>query len=74
MVEVETYLDRFLVGRGAARSEPNLERTVAGFGESVARLEGTITRFERALQTLAADTKEFREFNLHIVSSKASKP
>ena len=36
------------------------------FGESVQRLEGAVARFEAALLTFAASTREFREFNLHL--------
>jgi len=36
------------------------------FGQSVAQLDGTVTRFESALETFATTTRDFREFNLHL--------
>jgi hypothetical protein len=75
MVQIETYLDRRLptaqgaalaeVGLGGAPTE-KLERILAGFGQSVARLEGAVGHFDAALQAFATSTRDFREFNLHL--------
>jgi hypothetical protein len=62
MVRIETCIERLL-------PEPSLDRrdaptSLAAFGESVARLEGAVTRFESALRHFAASTKELREVHL----------
>jgi hypothetical protein len=63
MVQLETYLDRALpraaVGGGATAATP-------GFGESVARLDAVVARFETALQAFARSTGDFQEFNAHL--------
>jgi len=79
MLQLETYLDRLLaaapVARGAetagepllpAHESQLLAQILGTFGESVAQLHGTVTRFESALQTFADTTRDFREFNLHL--------
>lgn len=68
MVKVENFADRVLAAEGLAggSEDARLERTVAGFGESVARLEEAVTRFDMALQTFSTTTRDFREFNLHL--------
>jgi hypothetical protein len=80
MVQLEAYLDNVLLGSfrnaGADRalglgtagspSGEGLERMVAGFGQSVARLEGAVEHFEAALNTFSGSTREFQEFNLHL--------
>lgn len=63
MVQIETFLERTLprqssgLGRGAE---------LAGFSDSVARLDEAIARFDGALQSFATTTRDFREFNLHL--------
>jgi hypothetical protein len=62
MIQIETYLDRLLAdsaGRRGSAASP-----VAGFGESVARLEAAVARFEGALRGFAASTKDLREVQL----------
>lgn len=82
MVQIEKYLDNVLLGaaRGApphvavpadaaganAFVADRLDRLVAGFGQSVSELQGTVTRFENALQAFATTTRDFREFNMHL--------
>ncbi len=60
MIQIETYLDRRL----PMKARNDMAAPVLGFGESVARLEGVVTRFESALQTFAASTKDLREVHL----------
>ena len=62
MLQIETYLDRLLSVEVAARR--NGPSTVAGFVESVARLEGAVARFDSALQRFADSTKDLREIQL----------
>jgi hypothetical protein len=45
---------------------PQLAGLLAGFGESVARLEGAVVSFESALGGFATSTRDFREFNHHL--------
>lgn len=62
MIRLETYLDRLLPAasaRGGAGGS-----VVTAFGDSVARLDGAVTRFESALQRFAASTKDLREVQL----------
>jgi hypothetical protein len=78
MTGIETYLDRILsasasglgagasVGAGGGPRAATLERTVAGFGESVERLEVAVSRFESALQAFSTSTRDFTEFNAHL--------
>jgi hypothetical protein len=79
MVQIESYLDNVLLGplrnagsdqarlgKAGAPSGEGLERLVAGFGQSVARLEGAVEHFESALKTFSGSTREFQEFNLHL--------
>jgi hypothetical protein len=62
MVQLETYLDRLLPGRDAGNH-------LAGFDESVRRLEAAAIRFESSLQRFAESTKDLREVQL-VVSLK----
>jgi hypothetical protein len=70
MTRIETYIDRLrsdpapnsTAGTGATR----LERTVAGFGESVERLDVAVANFEFALQAFSTSTRDFTEFNAHL--------
>jgi hypothetical protein len=77
MLRVETQVDHLLAGGelpgreaerppGADAKLPRVARTMSDFGEAVARLEGSVERFEAALQTFAAGTRDFREFNAHL--------
>jgi hypothetical protein len=78
MVQIEAFLDNELqgvLGAHAADSgalalgagpSAQLERVVAGFGASVTQLEETTTRFEAALSSFSATTRDFREFNMHL--------
>ncbi|MEY2933732.1 MAG: hypothetical protein RL033_4481 [Pseudomonadota bacterium] len=50
----------------STREARALTQTLESFGQSVAQLEGTVTRFESALQSFATTTRDFREFNLHL--------
>ena len=70
MVQIETYLDRILARApragapaGAAAGVPAIPTSL---GESVARLDGAVSRFEFALQAFATSTRDFREFNAHL--------
>jgi hypothetical protein len=80
MLRIETYLD-WRVHEASNAETATLERrhgasigvdadrihrTVVAFGESAARLDGAVTRFESALQAFATTTRDFREFNLHL--------
>jgi hypothetical protein len=62
MIQIETYLDRHLAATMPQRADP--PGAVVGFGESVARLEGAVARFEAALRGFAASTKDLREVQL----------
>jgi hypothetical protein len=64
MVQIETYLDRTLTA--AVRPSASGADSPAAFGESVARLDGAVSRFEYALQAFATTTRDFREFNAHL--------
>jgi len=78
MLQIETYLDRLLSaepGLQPAAGAPALAATqearvlaalMQNFGQSVTQLDGTVTRFESALSSFAATTRDFREFNLHL--------
>jgi len=61
MIQIETYLDRICAQAGGA-----LEPGLAGFGDSVARLDGAVARFEAALQSFSSTTRDFHEFNAHL--------
>jgi hypothetical protein len=62
MIQIETYLDRVCAqGTGGA-----LVPGLAGFGDSVARLDGAVARFESALQAFSSTTRDFHEFNAHL--------
>lgn len=77
MVQIEAFLDNEL-GRNYAQAGggpavaggiggvPQLERLVVGFGDSVAQLQQSVAAFDGALQTFAMNTRDFREFNLHL--------
>jgi hypothetical protein len=62
MVRVETYVDRWC----AAPVAPQVDvgNAVAGFGDSVRKLERTVARFESALQSFAERTNDLREVHL----------
>jgi hypothetical protein len=60
MLQIETYLERALVRQPRAVSAP------AVAGESFARLDTAVGRFEAALQGFATNTRDFREFNAHL--------
>jgi hypothetical protein len=62
MIQIETYLARIRVQRPGA----NGAAEIADFGDAIARLDGTVVRFESALQTFANTTKDFHEFNAHL--------
>lgn len=79
MLQIETYLDRLLAEAptgiqratsegfvGASAEAAELGQVLGDFGQSVAQLDGTVTRFEAALQNFATTTRDFREFNLHL--------
>ena len=67
MVQVETYLEDLLLRESAAAyGSDALGAAVVAFGETVGRLEGSVVRFEAALETFAGTTRDFREFNLHL--------
>jgi hypothetical protein len=51
---------------GGASASPELQRLVAGFGQSVAQLQQSVSQFENALLSFSATTRDFREFNLHL--------
>ncbi|MGH7272278.1 MAG: hypothetical protein ACREJ3_17760, partial [Polyangiaceae bacterium] len=72
MIQVETAIDRWFPSRVAARGEPgaNIATSVASFGESVTRLERVVLRFEGALQELGTNTKDLREFDVHVALTK----
>ncbi len=62
MIQIETYLAGIPVQVPGASGPAE----IAGFGGSIARLEGVVVRFESALQTFAATTRDFHEFNAHL--------
>ena len=62
MVQIETYLDRYLAA--SSRRRQDAAASVDSFGASVARLESAVARFESALRAFAASTKDFREVQL----------
>ena len=61
MVQLETYLDRVAP---ALAVEARDAASVAGFGDSVARLDETVARFESALRAFAARTKDLEQIEL----------
>jgi phosphoglycerate-specific signal transduction histidine kinase len=56
MVQIETFLDRRLPRQPAALVVP----------DSITRLDDAVARFDGALQSFAANTRDFHEFNLHL--------
>ena len=73
MVTLEAHLDRVLITQGGAAERgrggagaAQLEHVMALLGQSVAGLDGAVAQFEAALQTFAANTRDFHEFNLHL--------
>jgi hypothetical protein len=62
MVQIETYLARIRVQRPGAIGAAE----ITDFGDSIALLDGAVVRFESALQTFAATTNDFHEFNAHL--------
>ena len=68
MVQIETYLDRALpkVRQGLGPTAVAGAPASGALGETVARLDGAVVRFETALQNFAANTRDFREFNAHL--------
>ncbi len=69
MIQAETYVDRNVAPRALGAGAANLDRSVAAFGESVARLERVVAHVEGALDALSANTRDLREFNVRIVAS-----
>jgi hypothetical protein len=64
MVQIETFLDRAI-----AKQVPAAAGGIAApgaFGDTIDRLDGAVARFESALQGFATNTRDFREFNLHL--------
>jgi hypothetical protein len=53
-------------GMGGGVSSEALSQAVAGFGQTVARLEGVVGSFEAALTSFSTNTRDFQEFNLHL--------
>ncbi len=57
-------------GRGpaamAAATSDDLERLLAGFGDSVNQLQQSVAQFEAALVSFSSTTRDFREFNFHL--------
>lgn len=51
---------------GRPIASADFDQMVAGFGEAVAQLQGTVAHFENALQSFSTTTRDFREFNLHL--------
>lgn len=72
MVMLEAHLDRVLMVHAGGERGPGgaaggqLEHVMAQLGQSVAGLDGAVAQFEAALQTFAANTRDFHEFNLHL--------
>ncbi len=69
MVKIETIMDQRLVsvtGKPKPSRDQSLELAIETFGESVARLDEVMTRFDTALQTFSSTTRDFHEFNLHL--------
>jgi hypothetical protein len=74
MVRVERYLEALLGRELLAGTEatlgigPSLDReaALARFDETVERLDHAVSRFAEAQQGFAANTRDFREFNLHL--------
>ena len=63
MVQIETCLDRVLPRHVVAGAPV---AGAAGLGDSVARLDAAVTRFDGALQAFASTTGDFHEFNAHL--------
>ncbi len=63
MVQIEAYLERMLPQVGATRAHA---MAGTGAGEAMTRLDGTVVRFETALQNFAKSTRDFHEFNAHL--------
>lgn len=68
MIQIETYLDRVLptVRQGLGPTAIAGAPASGALAEAAARLDGAVVRFETALQTFAANTRDFREFNAHL--------
>ncbi len=64
MVQTETYLDRVLPKVRQALGPTAIAGGLTS--ETAARLDSAVVRFETALQTFAANTRDFREFNAHL--------
>jgi hypothetical protein len=62
MIQMETYLDRERETRRPPRGD--IPGSLAGFGDSVARLEAAVARFDASLRSFAASTKDLREVHL----------
>jgi hypothetical protein len=62
LAQLENYLDNALLSAARAPNEPS----GAALSQSVAQLEGVVAQFDAALQTFAANTRDFHEFNLHL--------
>jgi hypothetical protein len=63
MVQIETLLDRVLP-KVAAENAPTV--LLAGFDQSIIRLNTAVSTFEAALQQFASTTGDFHEFNAHL--------
>jgi hypothetical protein len=61
MIHIENYVERAFA-RPAAPVD--LSGAITGFGDSIRRLEGSVARFESALQGFAAHTRDLREVHL----------
>jgi hypothetical protein len=77
MVQIENHVDRMLAlesqvageiipSRSTALAPRPLANVVEDFGQSILRLENAVADFDAALQRFAANTRDFREFNLHL--------
>jgi len=82
MVRIESYIDNMLpqtsrlpvqepmlpgqVAGGMRMPDARLDAAFGSFAASVTQLQATVQNFESALNTFAATTRDFREFNLHL--------
>jgi hypothetical protein len=79
MLQIETHLERLIANDPAAvpagapagspialRDSRALGQALDTFSQSVAQLDGAVTRFEAALTAFASTTRDFREFNHHL--------
>ncbi len=79
MIQIEAYLDNVLLSavRGGYAGASTggvmppgqalgLERALSGFDQSVGRLGQAVHAFEQALAGFSHNTRDFREFNMHL--------